>query len=192
MTGLSASGKTTLARLLEGDLLERGLKVEVLDGEEVRTTLSKGLGFSRADRETNIRRIAFVASLLVRNGVAVVAAAISPYQSIRQEARERIGEFLEVFLDCPLEVCIERDPKGLYEKALAGEIKNFTGVDDPFEVPERPEVILRTHEEAPEESLARLLRTLEILGRIPAGPSEGYSEKEAEIIQKHLTDLGYI
>ncbi|MBW2085251.1 MAG: adenylyl-sulfate kinase, partial [Deltaproteobacteria bacterium] len=130
-TGLSASGKTTLSKLLQETLLERGLLVEILDGDIIRKNLSKGLGFSREDRDTNIRRIGFVAHLLARNGVAVIVAAISPYQSVRDEVRAEIGNFIEVFLDCPLEICVERDPKGLYRKALAGEIKHFTGIDDP-------------------------------------------------------------
>ncbi|MBW2060814.1 MAG: adenylyl-sulfate kinase [Deltaproteobacteria bacterium] len=191
-TGLSASGKTTLSKLLQETLLERGLLVEILDGDIIRKNLSKGLGFSREDRDTNIRRIGFVAHLLARNGVAVIVAAISPYQSVRDEVRAEIGNFIEVFLDCPLEICVERDPKGLYRKALAGEIKHFTGIDDPYEVPENPEVVVRTHEESPEDGLARIIRTLEILGRIPAIPGEDYSEAEAEVIKKRLTELGYL
>lgn len=168
-TGLSASGKTTLARRLEAELLARGLRVEVLDGDVIRTNLSKGLGFSRQDRETNLRRIAFVAKLLVRNGVVVIVAAISPYQSIRDEIRADVGNgnFAEVYLNCPLEVCMERDPKGLYKKALAGEIKNFTGIDDPFEPPAEPDIEIRTGREGPAESLASILKTLEERGLIP-------------------------
>ncbi|MBW1708327.1 MAG: adenylyl-sulfate kinase [Deltaproteobacteria bacterium] len=191
-TGLSASGKTTLSNLLQKALLERGFSVEVLDGDIIRKNLSKGLSFSRDDRNTNIKRIGFVANLLARNGVAVIVAAISPYKNIRDEVRAEIGDFIEIYLDCPLEVCIERDPKGLYRKALAGEIKHFTGIDDPYEVPEKSEVVIRSHEESPQESLARILRTLEILGRIPALHEDGYSEAEAEVIKKRLTDLGYL
>ncbi|MBW2092782.1 MAG: adenylyl-sulfate kinase [Deltaproteobacteria bacterium] len=192
ITGLSASGKTTLSGLLQEALLERGLAVEVLDGDIIRKNLSKGLGYSREDRNTNIRRIGFVAKLLARNGVAVIVAAISPYQSARDKVRAEINEFIEVYLDCPVEVCIQRDPKGLYRKALAGEIKNFTGIDDPYEIPSNPEVTVRTHEESPQEGLARILRTLEILGRIPTLPGDDYSETESEVIKKKLTDLGYI
>lgn len=191
-TGLSGAGKSTLAKLLEDSLLERGLRVEVLDGDAVRTNLSKGLGFSREDRETNLRRIAFVANLLSRNGVAVIAAAISPYQSIRDEVRGMVHNFVEVFINCPVEVCIERDPKGLYKKALSGELKHFTGIDDPFEPPLKPEVEIRTAEETPQESLNRLLLTLEILRLIPAMPGQGYSDEEAAVLQKRLKDLGYI
>jgi len=191
-TGLSAAGKTTLSRLLEGALLERGLMVEVLDGEDVRTNLSKELGFSREDRETHLRRIAFVTKLLIRNGIVVLVAAITPYQGIREEVRAEIGDFVEVYLNTPLEVCIKRDPKGLYQKAQSGEIKNFTGIDDPFEPAERAEIVLRTGEESPEESLARILLTLEMLKLIPPMPQPGYSEEEAEVIKQRLTDLGYI
>lgn len=191
-TGLSAAGKTTLSRLLEGALLERGLMVEVLDGEDVRNNLSKDLGFSREDRETHLRRIAFVTKLLIRNGIVVLVAAIIPYQGIREEVRAEIGDFVEVYLNTPLEVCIKRDPKGLYQKAQSGEIKNFTGIDDPFEPAERAEIVLRTGEESPEESLARILLTLEMLKLIPPMPQPGYSEEEAEVIKQRLTDLGYI
>ncbi|MBW2062008.1 MAG: adenylyl-sulfate kinase [Deltaproteobacteria bacterium] len=189
-TGLSASGKTTLSRLLQETLLERGLLVEILDGDIIRKNLSKGLGFSREDRNTNIRRIGFVAHLLARNGVAVIVAAISPYQSARDEVRAEIGDFVEVFLDCPLEICVERDPKGLYRKALAGEIKHFTGIDDPYEVPENPEVVVRTHEESPEDGLARIIRTLENLGRIPTFSGEDYLEAKAQVIKNRQTELG--
>jgi len=189
-TGLSASGKTTLSMLLQEALLERGLLVEILDGDIIRKNLSKGLGFSREDRNTNIRRIGFVAHLLARNGVAVIVAAISPYQSARDEVRAEIGDFVEVFLDCPLEICVERDPKGLYRKALAGEIKHFTGIDDPYEVPENPEVVVRTHEESPEDGLARIIRTLENLGRIPTFSGEDYLEAKAQVIKKRQTELG--
>ena len=130
-TGMSASGKSTLAEGVEKELLERGLNVEILDGDIIRTNLSKGLGFSKEDRDINIRRVGFVCNLLTRNGVAAIAACISPYTVIRDENREMIGRFVEVFCKAPIEVLIERDPKGLYKKALAGEIKGFTGIDDP-------------------------------------------------------------
>ncbi|MFH1090037.1 MAG: adenylyl-sulfate kinase [Pseudomonadota bacterium] len=192
LTGLSASGKTTLASLLAGTLLEKGIKVEVLDGEEIRTSLSQELGFSRQDRETHLRRIALVAKLLARNGVGVIAAAITPYQHLRDEAREAIENYVEVFVNCPLEACIERDPKGLYKKALVGELPNFTGIDDPFEIPVRPEIELLTDKETPEESLARILCTLEILEFVPRAPGQGYSPEEVRRIEKQLSDLGYI
>ncbi len=165
LTGLSGAGKTTLARLLEKELSEKGVQVEVLDGDEVRRHLSKDLGFSKIDRDTNIRRIGFVCRLLSRNGVIAIAAAISPYQSVREEVRMMCqGRFVEVYLDCPLDVLIRRDVKGLYRKALAGEIQNFTGLSDPYEVPAHPEIIVSTGRETPENSLARILGRLEELG----------------------------
>ncbi|MGA9754860.1 MAG: adenylyl-sulfate kinase [Desulfobaccales bacterium] len=166
LLGLSASGKTTLARLLAEALTERGLKVEILDGDIVRTTLSKGLGFTPGDRATNLRRIATMAQTLVRQQVVTIVAAICPYHAIREEVRAIIGEYVEVYLNCPLEVCISRDPKGLYRKALAGEILHFTGIDDVFETPARPDIEVTTGAENPEASLARILKELEVLRRI--------------------------
>ena len=167
-TGLSGAGKTTISQLVERALRERGLRVEVLDGDVVRTNLSKGLGFSKEDRDENIRRIGFVCQLLSRNGVAAIAAAISPYREVRDEVRARIGRFVEVYVECPLDTLVERDVKGLYKKALAGEIQNFTGVNDPYEPPLNPEVVARTDRESPEESAARVLGALEERGYIPA------------------------
>lgn len=164
ITGLSGAGKTTIARGLERVLRDGGLKVEVLDGDVVRTHLSKGLGFSKEDRDTNIRRIGFVCKLLARNGVAAIAAAISPYREIRDEVRADSGDFVEVYVKCPLEVLIRRDVKGLYTKALRGEIAHFTGVSDPYEEPLNPEVLLETDRETEEESLAKLVAKLEELG----------------------------
>ena len=166
--GLSGVGKTTISQLVERALRERGLRVEVLDGDVVRTNLSKGLGFSKEDRDENIRRIGFVCHLLSRNGVAAIAAAISPYRSVRDEVRARIGRFVEVYVECPLDTLVERDVKGLYKKALAGEIENFTGVNDPYEPPTNPEVVVRTDREAPEDSAARVLAALEEHGYVPA------------------------
>ncbi len=157
LTGLSGAGKSTIARILEKELRDRGEKVEVLDGDIIRTNLSRGLGFSKEDRDENIRRIGFVAHLLTRNGVKVIVAAISPYRAVRQEVRERIGDFVEVYVNAPLEVCEERDVKGLYRRARAGEIKNFTGIDDPYEPPDHPEVECRTDQETPEESARKIL-----------------------------------
>jgi adenylyl-sulfate kinase len=160
-TGLSGSGKTTVARLLEARFRELGYRVEVLDGDVVRTHLSKGLGFSKEDRDENIRRIGFVCELLSRNGVAVIAAAISPYRAAREELRTRISNFVEVYMSCPLEVLIERDVKGLYKKALAGQVAHFTGVSDPYESPADPELTVHSDRETPEESLARVWTILQ-------------------------------
>lgn len=163
-TGLSGAGKTTISRVLERELRSRGKRVEVLDGDVVRENLSQGLGFSREDRDTNIRRIGFVAHLLARNGVKVLAAAISPYREIRDEVRREVGDFFEVYVSTPLEICESRDVKGLYAKARAGEIKGFTGIDDPYEPPERPEVEVSTVGETPQECAARIIKELETRG----------------------------
>jgi adenylylsulfate kinase len=163
-TGLPSSGKTTLARSLEGALRSRGHRVEVLDGDEIRARLSRGLGFSKEDRDENIRRIAYVARLLAGQGVAAITAAISPYREVRDEARREIRRFVEVFVRCPLEVCIARDVKGLYRRALAGEIQDFTGISAPYEEPVRPELVVDTEGEGPEVGLSRVLRTLKSMG----------------------------
>ncbi|MEG3922822.1 adenylyl-sulfate kinase [Microcoleus sp. K1-B6] len=165
-TGLSGSGKTTITKALEPELKARGCKVEILDGDVVRTNLSKGLGFSQEDRDTNIRRIGFVAHLLSRNGVAAMTAAISPYRAIRDEIRAMEPNFVEVYITAPLEVCEGRDVKGLYAKARAGEIKGFTGIDDPYEEPLNPEIICYTERETVEESVKKVLSKLEELGYI--------------------------
>jgi adenylyl-sulfate kinase len=166
-TGLSGSGKTTLARALEEDLKSRGFHVEVLDGDEVRLRLSKGLGFSKEDRDENIRRISYVAKVVTRCGAVAITCAISPYREIRDEARKEIERFVEVFVKCDLEECIRRDVKGLYKKALSGEIKNFTGVSDPYEEPLNPEIVVETHRETPEESLNKIISSLYKLGYLP-------------------------
>jgi adenylylsulfate kinase len=165
-TGLSGSGKTTITKALEPELKARGCKVEILDGDVVRTNLSKGLGFSQEDRDTNIRRIGFVAHLLSRNGVIAMTAAISPYRAIRDEIRAMEPNFVEVYVTAPLEVCEGRDVKGLYAKARAGEIKGFTGIDDPYEEPVNPEIICYTERESVEESVKKVLTKLEQLGYI--------------------------
>jgi len=169
--GLSASGKTTLAQLLAPALAQRGFKVEVLDCDIMRTTLSKGLGFSSGDRVTNLRRIAAMAQNLVHQQVVTIVAAICPYHAIREEVRATIGNYIEVYLDCPLEVCISRDPKGLYRQALAGKIQHFTGIDDVFEPPLRPDITVTTDCEDPEASLARILRGLATLRHISPDPA---------------------
>ena len=168
ITGLSGAGKSTISQIVDRELRERGLNVELLDGDVVRTNLSKGLGFSKEDRDENIRRIGFVAELLTRNGVAVIVAAISPYRAIRDEVRATIGRFVEVYVECPLDTLVARDVKGLYKRAIAGEIKNFTGVSDPYEPPLHPEVVATTSRETPAESVARILAKLEELDYIPA------------------------
>ncbi len=172
-TGLSGAGKSTLAERLVSEFRQRGYKVELLDGDEIRTHLSKGLGFSKEDRDTNIRRIGWVARVLARNGVIAITAAISPYREIRDEIRaeteqEGRAAFVEVFAHAPLDALVERDVKGLYKKALAGEIKNFTGVSDPYEAPENPEVIAYTSTETVEESLQSILNHLTERGLISA------------------------
>jgi adenylyl-sulfate kinase len=165
-TGLSGAGKSTLAEALQPALRERGHNVEILDGDIVRTNLSKGLGFSKEDRDTNILRIGFVAHLLARNGVAVITAAISPYRDIRDQNRNLIGDFVEVYARCSIEELTRRDVKGLYEKALRGEIQNFTGISDPYEEPLHAEVVVDTEQETMEESLAKILAYLEQKGYV--------------------------
>jgi adenylylsulfate kinase len=191
-TGLSGAGKTTLARLVENELRSRGHRLEVLDGDIIRTNLSKGLGFSKEDRDTNIRRIGFVCNLLTRNDVVAIVAAISPYREVREEVRNQIGSFVEVFVKCPIEVLAERDVKGLYKKALAGEIKNFTGVDDPYEEPLSAEIVIQTDTETPDESARRILAKLEEMGLIEKAQSEGYSEEDEEEVRRRLEALGYV
>lgn len=165
-TGLSGSGKSTIARALEAQLREKNCKLEVLDGDIVRTNLTKGLGFSKEDRDENIRRIGFVSHLLTRNGVIVLVSAISPYREVREEVRDRVGDFMEVFVDAPLGVCEDRDVKGLYKRARSGEIKGFTGIDDPYEAPLSPEVHCQTHQETLEESVNKVMGQLEAMGYI--------------------------
>ncbi|HEY9632056.1 MAG TPA: adenylyl-sulfate kinase [Coleofasciculaceae cyanobacterium] len=163
-TGLSGAGKTTISRAVEQELKSYGYKVEILDGDVVRQNLTKGLGFSKEDRDENIRRVGFVAELLTRNQVIVLVSAISPYQKIREEVRQKIGNFVEVYVNAPLAICEQRDVKGLYKKARAGEIKNFTGIDDPYEAPLNPEVECRTDLESVEESVSKVLAKLQELG----------------------------
>src|SRR5881227_1878759 len=167
-TGLSGAGKSTIAEIVEAELRNRGLRVEVLDGDVVRTNLSKGLGFSKQDRDTNIRRIAFVADLLSRNGVVAITAAISPYREIRDEARELMGDrFVEIYVKASVGTCAERDVKGLYEKAFRGEIKEFTGVSDPYEAPASPEICIESEHEEPQQSAQRIVELVETRGLVP-------------------------
>jgi len=163
-TGLSGSGKSTLANILVERLRMMDRRVELLDGDEVRQHLTKDLGFSKEDRDTNITRISYVAKLLSRNGVVAITAAISPYREARDRARAEIDDFVEIFVQCPLEICAQRDVKGLYAKAMRGEIPNFTGVSDPYEEPENPEILIRSGEQSPEESVHQILDRLTELG----------------------------
>jgi adenylyl-sulfate kinase len=181
-TGLSGSGKSTLSEILEQQLQAHGHKVEIMDGDIVRTHLSKGLGFSREDRDTNIKRIAFVCNLLSRNGVICISAAISPYREAREWAREHIGNFVEIYVKCPLDVCRARDVKGLYKLVDEGKIKNFTGIDDPYEEPEHPELLIETDKETVEESISHIFAKLEELGYLAR---EDYSATTAEVVADH-------
>jgi len=192
LTGLPSAGKTTLAGRLSAELEARGYPVEVLDGDEIRLRLSKGLGFSKTDRDEHIRRITYVARLLTRVGAAVIVCAISPYRSVREEARTEIRRFVEVYVNCPLEECVRRDVKGLYQKALRGELANFTGVSDPYEPPLNPDVVAHTDRETLEESTGKILKTLERLGYLPAEEIDPVpQEEEARILDK-LKTLGYL
>jgi len=188
-TGLSGAGKSTLAEVIERRLKDQGRNVEILDGDIVRTHLSKGLGFSREDRDTNIKRIAFVCSLLTRNGVVCISAAIAPYREAREWARREIGDFVEVYLKCPIEVCRQRDVKGLYKLVDEGKIKNFTGVDDPYEEPENPELVIETDKESVGESFSRIFAKLVELGYLEG---DGNSEDEAKVVTERLAALGYL
>ena len=167
LTGLSGAGKTTIAKLVEAELKRRGVKVERLDGDIVRQSLTRDLGFSKEDRDKNIERVTFVAKLLSRNGIGVIASFISPYQKTRDMVRRETTNFIEVFVHASLEACAERDVKGLSAKAFAGEIENFTGVSDPYEEPVNPELVLYTERETPEESAERVIAYLEERGFIP-------------------------
>jgi adenylylsulfate kinase len=185
-TGLSGAGKSTIAEMLFHEFQARGMKTEILDGDVVRQNLSKGLGFSKEDRDLNILRIGFVANLLTRNGVATICCPISPYRETRDRVRAEIVDFVEVYVHATVEeIAANRDPKGLYRKALAGEITNFTGVDDPYEPPEHPELVLDTLQETPLESLQNVLTTLAKLGYLESDASM----IEGERLHSGMTDL---
>jgi len=203
-TGLSGAGKSTVANALQAEIQRRGRHVELLDGDEVRTHLSKGLGFSKEDRDTNIRRIGYVARLVARSGGVAITAAISPYRDVRDEVRAQAPGFVEVYMRCPIETLTDRDTKGLYRKALAGEIANFTGVSDPYEEPLHPEVVCDTALETPDQSLAKIIQALERLGHLPRpaidGPlpkgeelralrAEAHTLPRLEVGQRELSDL---
>jgi len=194
-TGLSGAGKSTIAILLAERLQGVGRRVELLDGDEIRKNLSQGLGFSKADRDANIARIAFVAKLLSRNGVVAITATISPYRATRDAARQEIRSFVEVYVDCPLNVCEQRDVKGLYAKARSGEIAQFTGISDPYEAPEQPEVTVHTDRESVEESVDYILSELRNLGYLPyeaAGDGSAYTPEEEALVEERLKNLGYL
>jgi adenylyl-sulfate kinase len=193
-TGMSGAGKTALAIPLEEELRRRGLKVERLDGDIVRQSLTRDLGFTKEDRDRNIERVTFVAKLLTRNGVAVLCSFISPYRAVRAAVAEQVGAFVEIYCYAPLDVLIERDVKGLYKKALAGEIKHFTGISDPYEAPENPDVTIDSSIETIEESLGKILKKLEELGYIPPSPVEdaAYTADEEAEIEERLAALGYL
>jgi len=191
-TGLPCSGKSTLAEIIAKELKQRGRGVEILDGDIVRTNLTKGLGFSKEDRDENVRRIGFVCGLLSKHGAVAISAAISPYRSVRDEVRLKTENFVEVFVDTPLDLCIKRDVKGMYKKALAGELKNFTGISDPYEPPLHPEIVILTQNETAEESAARILESLERMGFVDPANEPAYTRDEAEKIRVRLSKLGYI
>jgi len=191
-TGMSGAGKTALALLLEKELRARGLKVERLDGDIVRQSLTRDLGVSKEDRDKNIERVTFVAKLLTRNGVAVLCSFISPYRAVRAKVRAEVGNFVEVYCHASLETLIERDVKGLYKKAIAGEIENFTGISDPYEAPEDPDVIIDSGSETIENSLAKILRKLEDLGYVPPATNAPYTAEEEAEIEARLAALGYL
>ena len=197
LTGLSGSGKSTIAQALAMRIAGRGQRVEVLDGDEVRTNLSAGLTFTKEDRDANVRRIGWVCELLTRNGVVAIAAAISPYRAARDEVRGRIERFVEVHVDASLDALEARDSKGLYRRAREGELTGLTGVDDPYEPPERAEVTIRTDgAEGPDASVDRIVSRLEELGYLaPASPADGeaaYTEDEESEVTDRLRDLGYL
>jgi len=194
-TGLSGAGKSTIANAVVERLQALGRRVELLDGDEIRKNLSQGLGFSKADRDANIARIAFVAKLLSRNGVIAITAAISPYRETRDHARAEISNFVEVFVDCPLEVCEQRDVKGLYAKARSGEIKEFTGISDPYEAPQNPEITVHTDRENVDQEVEIVLSKLAELGYLPreaATAGGAYSAEEEALVEERLKNLGYL
>jgi adenylylsulfate kinase len=181
LTGLSGSGKTTIGNAVATELLSHGFRVEVIDGDVIRNHLCKDLGFSQQDRSENIRRIAFIAHLLTRNGIVVLVAAISPYREAREEARRTIGEFLEVYVDAPLSVCELRDPKQLYRKARSGEIRGFTGIDDPYEPPLHPEVVCYTEHESVPQSASKVLEAAlsHLCSKAPGQPTQAKAANSA-------------
>lgn len=194
LTGLPCSGKTTISKFLAQELKKRGIKVEILDGDVIRTNLSKGLTFSKKDRDINIHRVGFVANLLTRNGIAVMCAVISPYKKLRDENRKLIGNFIEVYVKASVEECARRDVDGLYKKAYSGVIKEFTGVSAPYEEPENPEVVCDTENDSVSECAQKIIRKLQELGYLEKDSlkTEVYTETEKKIIENRLKNLGYL
>ena len=188
-TGIPASGKSAIAREVRDLLADRGLPVELLDGPEVRQSLSRGLTFTREDREENVRRIGYVAKLLSRNGVIAICASVSPYRATREEIRQHVTNFVEIYVECPIQVAEQRDTEGLYAQARAGVIEDFTGVSDPYEPPERPEVHIRSHEESVASAATKVVKTLELLQLIPT-VDDGFPD--ADELRRRLRGLGYI
>lgn len=188
-TGIPSSGKSAIARRVRDLLADRGLPVELLDGPEVRQSLSRGLGFTREDREENVRRIGYVAQLLSRNGVIVICAAVSPYRATRDEIRRHVTNFIEIYVECPVSVAESRDSEGLYAKARAGVIEDFTGISDPYEPPDKPEVHIQSDRESIEQAAAKVVKTLELLQLIPT-VEDGFPD--AESLLRRLRGLGYI
>lgn len=191
-TGISGSGKSTLAEMLRDEIRGRGLHVEWLHSGKIRRELNRDLGFTRDEIEKNLRRIAYECRMLTRNGTIVIVSAISPYRALRDEFRETIGRFVEVYTRASLEVLQERDSSGLFERARAGEIANVAGVNSPYEEPLAPEIVCDTDQETPEESLRKMAQTLENLGYLTHRPSTAYSSEEEELIRQRLKNLGYI
>lgn len=190
-TGLPSSGKSTIAHAVYQQLLERSLAVELLDGSEVRESLSRGLGFSREDREENVRRIGYVAKLLSRNGVIAICAAVSPYRATRNEVRRNTTNFIECYVDCPLSVAEARDRDGMYARARRGEIAEFTGINAPYEPPDAPEVHIHADRESVDDAAWKVMRTLEMIGIIPPAPEVERAQHEDDI-RRRLASLGYL
>jgi adenylylsulfate kinase len=191
-TGLSGSGKSTLAEMLHDQLASQGIWSEIIRGADMRKTISEGLGFSLQDREKNIRRMGEVCHLLTKNGVVAIAVAISPIRETREHNREKLGDYVEVYCKCSLEELRKRDKNQLYSRAEAGEIQHVAGLDDPYQEPQKPEVVVETDKELPQEGLKRILMTLELLGYIPKARLSPYSPEEEELIRKHLKTMGYL
>lgn len=193
-TGLSGAGKSTISHEVYIELKRRSLKAELLDGDIIRINFSQGLGFSKRDRDINIRRIGFVSYLLNKNEIISIVAAISPYKEVREQNRALLGKYIEVFCDCPIEILEKRDPKGLYKKAKAGEIPNFTGISDPYERPENPEIVIKTGEESIEESYQKVMTYLESHGWVPVASECArceYCEEDEIALRGHLAFLGF-